>query len=96
MTKQRCQRTDVEEAQKLRKVMSTSATGTANGSTGRSTKGAQSVHLASGGTAGRGTACRDSGTTTAGTGLPVAGEHVPIMHLTASLPAPTGVVPKHF
>ena len=76
--------------------MSTSATGTANGSTGRSTKGAQSVHLASGGTAGRGTACRDSGTTTAGTGLPVAGEHVPIMHLTASLPAPTGVVPKIF
>ena len=69
--------------------MSTQATRTINGSAGRSTAGAQSVCLERGGTTGG-----DSREKTAGTVSPVAGAHVPILHLTASLLVPNGDVLK--
>ena len=69
--------------------MPTPSTSTTDGSADRSTKVAQSVRLASGITAGRG-----SRKTVSGTVSTVAGAHVPILHLTALLPSPPGDVPK--
>ena len=71
--------------------MSTQATTTTDVSAGESNAGKQSLLLASRGTAGGG-----SRTIAAGTVLPVAGEHVPIIHLTTLLPAPIGEVTKVF
>ena len=86
--------TDVGEARTPRKVMSTPATINTDGSTGGSTKVAQSVCLASRGTVGGCTAGGGGRKRTAGEVLPVAGAHVPILNLTASLPTPMGDVPK--
>ena len=74
--------------------MSTPATRNTDVSTGGSTEDAQTVRIATRGNSVRGTAGRGSGTMTGGAVLPVAGEHVPILHLTALLSAPTGDVPK--
>ena len=81
------------------KVMSTPATINNDGSAGGITKVAHIVRLASGGTAGgvatgEVTAGGGIGTTTSGTVSPVAGAHVPILHLNVLLLAPTGDVPK--
>ena len=67
MTIERRRRTDVGEARTPRKFMSKPATRNTEGSAGGSANSAQSLRLASGGTS-----CGGSGTTTAGTVLPVA------------------------